>query len=164
MASRHGIVSAEAGQDLRAASRALATAGAKLRSLIDATSRQQMSAAWGEELEAGGGTKAQRKFVAQPHAVIPGNNSLFAGTGDSILTKPYEFGTDDRDAYSEYDRSNIKNSGTHRVRRRTKRQLPERRAGGHLAIPAANRLGSRVFRMWGALINKVMHDAYEGRS
>lgn len=163
MASRHGIVSAEAAQDLRAASRALDRAPAKLRALIDATSRQQLTGAWGEELQAGGGSRAQQKFVAAPHSVIPGNSSLFVGTGDSILTKPYEFGTDDREAFHEYDRRNVSGGGTHRVRRRTRRQLPERRRGGWLAYPAANRLGSRVFKMWGALINKVMHDAYEGK-
>lgn len=164
MVSRHGIVSAKAGEDCRAASRALATAPARLRALIDDTSRQQLTGAWGEELRRGGGSKAQQKFVSNPHAVIPGSNSLFAGTGDDILTRPYEFGSDDREEYTDYDRRNLKGGGTHRVRRRTKRQLPPRRAGGHIAYPAANRLGSRVFKMWGALINKVMHDSWEGKA
>lgn len=164
MASRHGIVSAEADADLRAASRALARATPKLRQLIDATGRQQMTAAWGEELRAAGGSKAQRKFVAAPHSVIPGNSSLYVGTGDDPLTKPYEFGANDRETYREYDRRNLKNPGTHRVRRRTKRQLPERRAGGWLAYPSANRFGSRAFKMWGSLIQKVTHDAWEGKA
>ena len=31
----------------------------------------------------------------------------------------YEFGTDNKDAYSEYQRTNRKTPGTHRVQRRT---------------------------------------------
>lgn len=162
--ARHGIVSAEADSDLRAASRALGRVPQKLRALIDATGRQQLTGAWGEELRAGGGSRAQQKFVATPHSVIPGNSSIFAGTGDDELTKPYEFGASNRDAVSEYTRRNTKSAGTHTVRRRTRRQLPERRAGGWLAYPAANRFGSRVFKMWGSLINKVTHDAWEGKS
>lgn len=163
MASRHGIVSAEAGGDLRAASRAFDSASSRLQTLIQATGRQQLTGAWGEELRVGGGSRAQQMFVTQPHSVIPFANSVVAGTGDSELTRPYEFGANDRDEYAEYTRRNRNNDGSHTVRRRTKRQLPERKPGGWLAYPAANRFGSRVFKMWGALINKVIHDTYEGK-
>ena len=112
---------------------------------------------------AGGGSRAQRRFVAQPHSVIPGMTSLLAGTGNDELTKPYEFGSNTRDEFTTYTRRS-KTGGTHRVTRRTKRQLPESKLSGWVAYPAANRLGSRVFSMWGALINKVTHDALEGKS
>lgn len=138
-------------------------APAELRKLIADTSRSQLGAAWAEELAAGGGTAAQRRFVADDNTVIPHSNGLIVKTGGSILTMPYEFGTDAGETFTRYTRTNPSGSGSHQVNRRTKRQLPARRAGGWLAFPAANRLGSRVFKMWGALINKVAHDALEGR-
>lgn len=160
--ARHGIVSAEAGADLRAAVRALDRAPQKLQGLIDATSREQLGAAWFEELAASGGTKPQEAFITRSASVVPMRTGLLVGAGDSILTKPYEFGTNDREVKNTYQRANPSGNGKHTVTRRTRRQLPERKLGGYVAYPAANRLGSRVFKMWGALINKVLHDAFEG--
>ena len=164
MASRHGIVSAEAGADLRAAMRALDRAPEKLQELIAATSREQLGNAWFEELAASGGTRPQQAFITRDASVIPIRSGLIVGAGNDLLTKPYEFGTNDRDAKTTYDRRNRSGNGTHSVTRRTRRQLPERKAGGYVAYPAANRLGSRVFKMWGSLINKVLHDAFEGKA
>lgn len=164
MASRHGIVSAEASADLRAAMRALDTAPGRLRQLLDATAREQLSAAWTEELAASNPTKPQAAFITRSSSAVPISNGLIVGAGDHLLTKPYEFGANDRDTSTTYRRRNRVSGGDHEVTRRTRRQLPEHKAGGYIAYPSANRLGSRVFKMWGALINKVIHDSFEGKA
>lgn len=158
MAGRHGIVSAEASADLRAAMRGLDRAPHQLRALIMDTSRAQLSGAWTQELGASPATRPQQRFITGGAHTIPMSNGLIARTGNHMLTRAYEFGVNNRDEYTQYTRQGAT------VRRRTKRQLPARNAGGWVAYPAANRLGSRVFKMWGALINKVLHDAYEGRT
>ncbi len=164
MPSRHGIVSAEAGADLRAATRALDRAPQKLQELIMATAREQLGNAWFEELAASGGSRAQQAFISRDASVIPFRSGLIVGAGNDMLTKPYEFGTNDREKQTTYQRRNSSGNGTHSVTRHVRRQLPERKPGGYIAYPAANRLGSRVFKMWGSLINKVLHDAFEGKA
>lgn len=162
MASRHGIVSAEAAADLRAVNRAVAAAPAELRRLLDATAAEQLSAGWQEELSRFDATPAQRKFVLAGAEARPGPASLNVTTGRGELARVFEFGTDDRERFTTYRRRG-RNGRSHSVTRRTRRQVPPRRAGGYIAYPAANRLGARVFQMWGELIHKVTHDWMEGK-
>ena len=162
MASRHGIVSAEAAADLRAVRRAMDAAPAVLQRLLNATAAEQLSAGWQEELSQFQATPAQQKFVLADAEALPGPASLRVGAGRGILARVFEFGTNDREKYTTYQRQG-RSGRTHSVTRRASRQVPQRKAGGYIVYPAANRLGTRVFQMWGELIHKVTHDWMEGK-
>lgn len=162
MASRHGIVSAEAADDLRAVSRAIEAAPEELQRLLAATASEQLSSAWLDELGARPATGAQQKFVLAGARALPFANGLRVETGDGELARVFEFGTNDRDHVTTYRRRSPKGR-SHRVTRHTRRQIPPRKAGGYIAYPAANKLGVRVFAMWAQLIRKVTHDWMEGK-
>lgn len=169
MASRHGIVSAEAAADLRAVRRAVAAAPAELERLLTATAAEQLSGAWREELDKRPATAAQRKFVLAEASAIPGSASLTVTTGDDWGLNPpmpriYEFGTNDREKKTTYKRRDPRTGRSSTVTRRTRRQLPQRRAGGYIVYPAANKLGARAMRMWAQLAVKVTHDWMEGKT
>lgn len=161
--SRHGIVSAEAAADLDAVQRAVSAAPAELERLIAATSAQQLSGAWREELTKRPASGPQRKFVLAGAQAIPFAAGLTVTTGDGELARVFEFGTKDRERRATYTRRHPKSGRAHSVTRRTRRQLPQRRAQGHIAYPAANATGARVFRMWVQLVHKVTHDWMEGK-
>lgn len=163
MASRHGIVGAEAAADLRAVRRAVAEAPAELERLLTATAGQQLSGAWREELAKRPASRPQRKFVLAGAEARPGAASLSVTTGDGEMARIYEFGTNNRETTTTYRRRNPRTGRASFVTRRTRRQIPQRRAGGYIAYPAANALGSRVFRMWVQLAHKVTHDWMEGK-
>ncbi|UOE43745.1 hypothetical protein [Agromyces larvae] len=166
--SRHGIVSAEAAADLQAVTRAVRAAPAELARLLDATAREQLSGVWGEELGKRPASGAQQKFVLAEAEAIPNAAGLTVTTGDdwghnAPLPRIYEFGTKNRDKTTTYRRRIPGTRRTTSVTRRTRRQLPERRAQGWIAYPAANATGARVFRMWAQLVHKVTHDWMEGK-
>lgn len=162
MASRHGIVSAEAAEDLVAVQTRLAAAPAKLQQLLEATASEQLSRAWGEELDRAPATPAQDEFITVGASAQPSAGGLTVRTGHPDLWAPFEFGTNDRERKTTYYRRGNSNRSAGMVTRRTSRQLPPRKAGGYVAYPAANRLGTRVFKMWRELIQKVIGDAWDG--
>lgn len=165
MASRHGIVSAEAAEDLRAVQASLQAAPAELQRLLHDTAGDQLSGAWHDELgKQPTLNAAQSKFVLKDAEALPTATGLTVSTGETRedLGRIYEFGTKDREKTTTYFRRGSPKRRAGMVTRRTRRQLPDRKAGGHIAYPAANKLGTRVFAMWGQLINKVLHDATEG--
>lgn len=162
MASRHGIVSAEASEDLVAVQTRLAAAPATLQQLLDATASEQLSRAWGEELDRADATPAQDKFVTAGAAADPTSAGLIVRTGHPDLWAPFEFGTNDQEKTTTYYRRGNPNRSAGMVTRRTRRQLPPRKPSGYVAYPAANRLGTRVFKMWRELIQKVIGDAFDG--
>ena len=161
--SRHGIVSAEAAEDFRGVQRAIDAAPDELARLLSATAADQLSGAWADELAKRPATPAQRRFVLAGARTIPHAGGLRAETGDGELARVFEFGTNNRETYTTYRRRSPKGR-THSVTRRTRRQIPPRRAGGYIAYPAANRLGTRAFAMWAQLIRKVTHDWMEGKN
>lgn len=162
MASRHGIVSAEAAEDLVAVRTRLDAAPARLRQLLDATAAEQLSRAWDEELDRGEATPAQDEFIRTGAVADPIAGGLIARTGHPDLWAPFEFGTNDREKTTTYYRSGTAKRQGGTVTRRTRRQLPPRKPGGYVAYPAGNRLGTRVFKMWRELIQKVIGDAFDG--
>ena len=162
MASRHGIVSAEAAEDFRAVRRAIDAAPDNLRRLLAATGAEQLSGAWRDELSKRPATPAQQKFILTGARTIPHAGGLRVETGDGELARVFEFGTNDRDRFTTYRRRSPKGR-PHSVTRRTRRQIPQRRAGGYIAYPAANALGARAFSMWAQLIRKVTHEWMEGK-
>jgi hypothetical protein len=166
--SRHGIVSAEAATDLLAVTQAVTAAPAELGRLLAATAASQLSGAWADELGKRPASAAQRKFVLAGARAIPNANGLRVETGDDFginapMSRIYEFGTNDRDKLTTYRRRSPKGRA-HYVTRHTRRQLPARRAGGYIAYPAANALGTRAFAMWAQIIRKVTHDWMEGKT
>lgn len=159
MASRRGIVSAEAGKDLIAATAAINRAPAEIRRLIADTSRSQLSGAWAQELDKRPAFNgAQEKFVREGSRAIPFGSGITVRTGNPSFSRPFEFGTVNR----EFERTYVKKDGT-KVTRRTRRQMPERRKAGWIAYPAANALGARAMRMWAQIAVKVTHDWMEGK-
>ena len=164
MASRHGIVSAEAASDLRAVTRAVASAPQELQRLIGATAGDQLSGAWLDELAKRPATAPQRKFILADARAVPFASGLRVETGDGELARVFEFGTNNQDATNTYYRRRNQRTGRGgMVTRRTRRQIPTRRAGGYIAYPAANAFGTRAFSMWAQLIRKVTHDWMEGK-
>lgn len=158
--SRHGIISAQAGEDLRAVQSALTKAPAELRRLLDDTAAQQLSGAWFDELSKRPASPQQQKFVLADSAALPMSGGLRVSTGErrESLGRIFEFGTKDRNTVTV-----IRGSSKRRAHsRHASRQVPQRKPGGYIAYPAANALGKRVFAMWGQLIRKVLHDATEG--
>jgi hypothetical protein len=163
MAGRHGFVSAAAADDLRRVQAALTAAPAELRGLLADTASSQLSAAWGQELDrVSPFSAAQEKFVKAGAEARPFGSGLTVITGEprDDLGRKFEFGTNNREAYSTYARR--RNGKTESVTRRTRRALPPRALGGYIAYPAARKLGSRVFNMWAELIYKVTAEAAEG--
>lgn len=158
---RHGIVSAEAAEDFRAVLSRLEAAPADMQQLLASTAADQLSAAWGEELEKQPATPQQRKFVLTDSAAEPNVAGLRVRTGWVDEWAAFEFGTNDRERFGQYKRRNKSGSRT-TVIRRTRRQLPPRKPGGYIAYPAANKLGVRVFNMWAELLRKVTGDAFDG--
>jgi len=158
--SRHGIVSAQAGDDARAVAQSLTRAPAELRRLLDDTAAQQLSGAWFEELSRRPASPQQAKFVLADSAAMPMSAALRVSTGEprESLGRIFEFGTNNRDSVTAVRGTSKRRAHT----RHAARQLPRRRPGGYIAYPAANKLGSRVFAMWAQLIRKVLHDATEG--
>lgn len=148
------------------ASRALIALGPKIAQTIFSASSNQLTAGWTEELGKSGGYNAQqRRIVTADPRVIPSFMSLTVETGGSgelgELTRQFEFGTLDQNEFYEYSRRS-KNGGSHRVTRRTKRQIPRRSQTGWIAYPAASRLATRIIRMYQQIIVKEAHDAIDG--
>lgn len=161
MVSRHGIVSAEASEDLRAVQTRLQAAPDELRTLLTATAADQLSRAWGEELDKQPATPQQKHWILWGTTATPSAAGLYVRTGD-WLWPAFEFGTKDRDKRTTYFRRGGPQRRAGTVTRRTRRQLPEHKKSGHVAYPAANKLGTRVFHMWAELIRKVAGDAFDG--
>lgn len=149
------------------AQRALGDLGYKIAQTTLDASRGQLTSAWDEELQ------AQRGFSAQQRAIITANPTAtahFLGmtveTGGSgplgKLTRGMEFGTLNQETFAEYTRRNRSGTGTHRVNRRTKRQIPPRSTFGWIAYPAAGKWSIRAVKMFQQIIVKVAHDAIDG--
>ncbi|MCU1439995.1 MAG: hypothetical protein JWP85_992 [Rhodoglobus sp.] len=170
MASRafNGLVSGEPSDDLLRARRALTRLGPDIQQAIFSASNSQLANGWTEELYTtwGSGFSAQQRSIvaASPRVVAHPMGLTVETGGDSklgFLTRPMEFGTLNRETFTDYDRKSRK-GGTHRVTRRTRRQLPPRSQTGWIAYPAASRWSVRAFKMFQQIIVKVAHDAIDG--
>lgn len=162
-----GLLHGEASADLVRAQHALADLGPEIYKTVTDASRNQLTSAWTEELQ------ARRGFSAQQKAIITANPAakvdllrMTVETGGSgplgFLTRGMEFGTLKREDYTEYTRRNRSGTGTHRVKRRTKRQIPPRSTYGWIAYPAAGKWANRAVRMFQQIVVKVAHDAIDG--
>lgn len=161
---RHGIVAAEAAANMRAALASMSRVPAEVRRLIHDTAADQLSRAWGEELDKRPAfNAAQEKFVKHGHEALPSASGLWLYTGHGSLARPFEFGTNNREATKRYKAPIGKNKKRVTVTRRTRRQIPPRKADGWIAYPAARASGRRVMAMWAQIAHKVTHDWMEGK-
>lgn len=163
----NGLLGVEDSKDLLRVYAALRDMPDTLRSLTLSAASQQLAAGWIEELAAQPGYSAATKAVitASPSSVAHSMGLTVAtgGTGPlAALTRGFEFGTLNQQEMNQYRRNNSKNSGSHIVTRRTKRQIPSRSTRGWVAYPAAQKWGTRAFRMFQQIIVKVAHDAIDG--
>lgn len=70
-----------------------------------------------------------------------------------------EFGAN-REAFTEYRAT--RGGRAFSVKRRTKRQLPPRARGGHVAYPAASEVIPRIAALWAQTVARSIHEALEG--
>lgn len=162
-----GLIHGEASDSLVRAQYALADLGAQIYKTVTDASRSQLTAAWSEELHARKGYNAQQKAIitANPTAKVDLLH-MTVETGGSgplgALTRGMEFGTLNQEEFVDYYRRNRSGAGTHRVNRRTKRQIPPRSTYGWIAYPAAGKWVNRAVRMFQQIVVKVAHDAIDG--
>ena len=145
---------------------ALKNVPAELRSKVESASDQQLSAAWTEELTKGGQfSHAQRSIITTEPRAITHAMGMSVATGGAgrlgFLTKPYEFGTLNREQQHTYTRRSPKGA-RHEVTRRTRRQLPTRSQTGWIGYPAAGRFSKRAFGMYLQIVVKVVRDSIDG--
>jgi len=162
-----GLLHGEASDGFVKAQHALGDLGFEIAQTTLAASRGQLTAAWDEELQSRRGFSAQQKAIitASPtaEAHFLGMTVETGGSGPlAALTRGMEFGTLNQDEFVEYTRRNRSGTGTHRVNRRTKRQIPPRSTYGWIAYPAAGKWSIRAVKMFQQIIVKVAHDAIDG--
>jgi len=161
-----GLLAAEPSKDLLQARDALENLGDDIQQLIRSSSQQQLSAGWEEEVNARPGyNDQQRRIVGAGASVLAYNGGLAVGTGGQgklgHLTREFEFGTLNQDAFTTYTRKGRK-GGSHQVTRRARRQIPTRSQTGWIAYPAAGRWSMRAFSMFLQIVVKASHDAIDG--
>lgn len=169
------MLSAKGVPELRAAAIALKSVDRSLRSDINKATTQQGNAIWRTEVAAKTRrpldeailAKGARVASGNPPTAIAANSRRPIGRSRRLIPAErwpgYEFGTDNKDAYSEYQRKNRKTPGSHRVQRRTMRHLPPRYRKGRVLWPAFAESAPRVASLWTQLIVKKVMDAAEGR-
>lgn len=169
------MLSAKGSPELRAASIALKGVDRELRSKIIRATAQQGNDIWRSEVSGKTRRPLDEQILAKGARVAGGNppQAVAASSrrpiGRSRRLIPderwpgYEFGTDNRDAYSRYTRKNRSNSGSHKVERRTMRHLPPRYRKGRVLWPAFAESAPRVASLWVKTIVKSVMDAAEGK-
>lgn len=167
------VLSARGVDELRAAAIALKRVDRNLRSDINKATAQQGNQIWRSSVAGKTRRPLDEQILAKGARVAGGNppqavaaNSRRAIGRDRRLIPAerwpgYEFGTDNRDAYSRYQRKNRKTGGTHQVERRTMRHLPPRYRKGRVLWPAFADSAPRVASLWAQLIVRHVMDAVE---
>lgn len=169
------MLSAKGVPELRAAAIALKGVNRDLRSTINKATVQQGNDIWRSEV-AGKVKRPLDEAILAKGARVAGGNPPMAiaassrrpiGRDRRLIPDErwpgYEFGTDNKDAYSEYQRKNRTGTGSHRVQRRTMRHLPPRYRKGRVLWPAFAEAAPRVASLWTQIIVKSVMDAAEGK-
>lgn len=162
-----GLLHGEASDGFVDAQHALADLGFEIAQTTLDASRSQLTEAWTDELKKPKGFSRQQRDIvtASPTATakVMGMSVETGGSGPhAALTRGMEFGTLNQEEFTEYTRRNRSGAGTHRVTRRTKRQIPPRSTYGWIAYPAAGKWSIRAVKMFQQIIVKVSHDAIDG--
>lgn len=169
------VLSAKGQPELRAASIALKRVDRSLRQDINAAMRQQGNTIWRGEttehartsMDSAMLTKGARIAAGNPPVAIAASSKRPIGRSRRLVPDEawpaWEFGSDNQDAYTRYQRKS-KNGGTHTVERRTMRGLPPRYRKGRVLYPAvegsAPRLASLLVKL---VVSKVMNVLDGGR-
>lgn len=158
-------------RELQAAVLAFKAADRDLRKRINAATRQTMNPVWRAELAERARTPLDRAVIVKGARIAAGNppvavaatstRALRGGLVPAAAWPGVELGAR-RDRTTTYSRRSP-SGGTHRVTRHTRRQLPARRAGGRIALPAMQEMGPRLASLWVQLIVRVYRDAAEGK-
>lgn len=138
MLSIHGV------DEVKAAAMMFAKAPAETRKAI-----QKESRAWAPTLKQAAQSRARGRMqnrIANSGKITVTGNGLKAtfgasgkashGTSLGEVTRPFEFGTDTTQAYTEYLSRHRVTRRAMRVKRRTKKGLPHRDERGHFIYPA----------------------------
>lgn len=141
---------------LRAAVLALKAADRDLRRDIYDLMRRTMNPVWRDAVESRTRTRLARLTIGKGVRIKAGNPPvLMAATSRRRVSKNggglipdvhwpgLEYGVNS-DEYSEYSRRNRRSGGTHTVRRRTTRHLPDRTRRGHILGPAVAEVAPRL--------------------
>lgn len=157
-------------RELRAAALAMKAMPRELRSDINKFTRQTMAGPW-KELVAAKQITTQDKRIYAGARIKAGNpptataatskRKLSGGLVPAERWKGFEFGTDDREQTQTYTRKNRRNAGTHRVTRRTYRQLPARTPSGRVVYPAFAEIAPRMVSGWVQIIVRKTYEALE---
>lgn len=167
------MLSAKGQPELRAASIALKRVDRTVRQDINAAMRQQGNAVWRDEttgrtktsMDAAILTKGARIAAGNPPTAIAASSKRPIGRGRRLVPDrawaAWEFGSDNKDAYSRYQRKS-KNGGTHEVARRTMRGLPPRYRKGRVLYPAVRESAPRLASLLVKLVVSKVMDAVDG--
>lgn len=109
--------------------------------------------------------KGVRIKAGNPPAGVAAGSSraLRGGLKPAVQWPIFEFGTNDANRVTTYDRRS-KNGGTHKVTRHTTRQLPARARGGHVVYPTLRQFIPRLVSLWVQTIVRTYHEAAEEAS
>lgn len=143
----------------------------QLKNDINRESRKMGNDVWRPIVDSHARTKTDRLVLAKGARVKPGNPMvLTAATSKRALSgglipneggRIFEFGSKSRQAPSDYERKNRASAGTHHVRRRTKRGLPQP-SSGRVVYEAAAEIAPRITSLWVQLIVRKIYEAHEG--
>ncbi len=163
--------SAAADDTLRAVALALKLIPRELRNDINRASRKMGNDTWRPIVDSNARTKTDKLVLAKGARVKPGNPLvLTAATSKRALSgglipneggRIFEFGAKSRQAPSDYERKNRRNAGSHHVRRRTKRGLPQP-STGRVVYESAAEIAPRITSLWVQLIVRKIYEAHEG--
>ena len=158
--------------ELQAAVLAMKVMDKELRSDVNKETRSQGNDIWRRELAGNASTTMDQLVLVKGGRVAAGNpprllgatsrRPLSGGLVPDSRGKGFEFGTKDRDKFKTYDRRS-KNGGSHKVSRRTRRQLPEFTAQGRVIWPAVASTMPRMVSLWTQTIVRKVHEKFEGK-
>ena len=143
----------------------------EVRNDINRTTRATLNPEWRESVSYYATSNMDKKVLAKGARIKPGNPvTLVAATSkkalsgglipDSVTARSFEFGTESRDEETGYTRRNRGGSGTHEVRRRTKRQIP-RKNSGRVVYRAAGEMLPRLTSLWVQIIVRKIYEAHK---
>ena len=163
--------SAKARADLRAAALALRASDKDMRRQINKGTRDAGNIIWREEIGRAATTKMDRLVLVKGARIKAGNPAQAIAASsrrpleDGLIPDRdyagFEFGSRRRNAETTYTRRS-KNGGTHKVTRRTRRQLPGKPSpgSGRVAYTAWYRTGPRLVSLWTQTIYRIVYEAF----
>ena len=163
--------SAKSMAEFRAAALALKAAPKEVRSRINKAVRAEGNVIWREEIDRAARSNLDRRIIAKGARIQAGNparaiaaNSKRALSGGLVPMYDFhgfEYGSSKQEEFFEYERRSPRGK-FHSVKRRTKRQLPERApvGSGRVAFKAWHRTGPRLVSLWTQIIYRSVYEAF----